>query len=241
MRKPKTAIILAGGLGTRLRSVVDDRPKPMADIDGRPFLAHQLSYWSNQGIERFVLSVGYMAQHIIQYFGEEYCGARITYAVETAPMGTGGAIKTALSGISLGEPIIVMNGDTSIPINLTDLHEFGTSRRAGVVMCLFTANELGRYMAVTVKENDQIDFSKRSHVGENYLANAGVYWFAADVTRLIISYTESPPYSFEKSVVGFLAEKGVSILGHVSKAPFLDIGVPADYSKARSGKIFLSE
>src|SRR5690349_16571222 len=102
-----TAIILAGGLGTRLRSVVADVPKPMAPIAGRPFLAYQIEYWIAQGVQRFILSVGYKHEIIMDYFGDRYQGAEIEYAIELLPLGTGGGFLQATKKINSTEPFLL--------------------------------------------------------------------------------------------------------------------------------------
>ena len=92
-----TAIILAGGLGTRLREAVPDLPKPMAPVNGRPFLEYLIDYWIEQGVKRFVMSVGYLHQDIVRHFGYRYRGVEIDYSVEESPLGTGGALLLASS------------------------------------------------------------------------------------------------------------------------------------------------
>ena len=111
------AIVLAGGKGTRLQSVVFDLPKPMADINGKPFLAYQLDFLIENGIKRFVLSVGYKSEFIIQYFKNSYRNVPIEYAIETQPLGTGGAIKYALSKC-ISENVFVINGDTYLEVQM---------------------------------------------------------------------------------------------------------------------------
>src|SRR3989344_3377185 len=111
------AIILAGGFGTRLRSVVADSPKPMALIHGKPFLAYLLDYLTSQGITDVVLSVHYLREQIETYFKTNYNGISIRYAVEEQPLGTGGAIKHALNYINISSPVFVLNGDTFLKLN----------------------------------------------------------------------------------------------------------------------------
>src|SRR3954452_20948621 len=106
------AIILAGGKGTRLRSAVPDLPKPMAPVAGRPFLEHQMAYWVSQGVNRFVLSVGYKAQIIIDSVGAQFRNAEVVYATEDSPLGTGGAVLHARAQLKPNEPFLVINGDT---------------------------------------------------------------------------------------------------------------------------------
>ena len=106
----RTAIILAGGLGARLNNTVPNLPKPMAPINNRPFLEHQMDYWIGQGINRFILSVGYLKDLIIDHFGDKYKKASIEYAIEHKPLGTGGGLLLAAKNIT--EPFLVLNGDT---------------------------------------------------------------------------------------------------------------------------------
>ena len=94
-----TAIILAGGLGTRLRETVPNLPKPMVPIHNRPFLEHQMDYWIEQGITQFILSVGYLKDIIINHFGNSYKGVSIDYAIDTSPLGTGGEFFCLLQKI----------------------------------------------------------------------------------------------------------------------------------------------
>ena len=107
-----SAVILAGGLGTRLRSVVSDVPKPMAPVGGRPFLEYQLEYWINQGISRFVLSVGYRHEAITEHFGSRYKGVELEYAVEEQPLGTGGGLLLAAEKLKQDTPFLLLNKDT---------------------------------------------------------------------------------------------------------------------------------
>ncbi|WP_157844846.1 sugar phosphate nucleotidyltransferase [Methylocucumis oryzae] len=122
MSKVNTAIILAGGLGTRLRSVVSELPKPMASVSGRPFLEHLMDYWFAQGVTRFILSVGYQSDIITTHFGAHYRHARIDYAIESEPLGTGGGLFYALQEVD--ETVLVLNGDTFFSVALDELADF---------------------------------------------------------------------------------------------------------------------
>ncbi|MBO7522674.1 MAG: NTP transferase domain-containing protein, partial [Bacteroidales bacterium] len=117
------AIILAGGLGTRLRDTVPDLPKPMAPINGEPFLEYQLSWLSKYDIKKIVLSTGFMADKISSYFGDEYNGIPLEYSIETTPLGTGGAIAYSMQKTA-GKDILIINGDTWFPINIRDFLSF---------------------------------------------------------------------------------------------------------------------
>src|SRR5579872_7369319 len=111
------AIILAGGFGTRLQSVVKNCPKPMAPVHGKPFLAYLIEYLKLQGITRVVLSVHYLREQIEDFFKDNYQGIEICYAVEEQPWGTGGAIVHALKKIELTQPVFVLNGDTFLKLD----------------------------------------------------------------------------------------------------------------------------
>src|SRR5437868_9009337 len=115
------AIILAGGKGTRLRAAVPDLPKSLAPVGGRPFLEHQMSYWVAQGVDRFVLSVGYKAAMIVDSVGSHFGGTPVDYEVEERPLGTGGAVLRALHQLKRDEPFLVLNGDTFFDLPLPDL------------------------------------------------------------------------------------------------------------------------
>ena len=115
------AIILAGGKGTRLKSVVSDRPKPLADVNGQPFLAILMNYLIEQGCHHFVLATGYKREMIRSQFGNYYLGIPITYSEEMQPLGTGGAVINAQKKLVRKEPFLVLNGDTFFPINLPQL------------------------------------------------------------------------------------------------------------------------
>ena len=117
----RTAIILAGGLGTRLRQLVSNVPKPMASVNGRPFLAHLMDYWIGQGITQFIISVGYLKESIINYFGNEYQGIKIEYSEEESPLGTGGGVLLAIKNIKSDDYFVLLNGDTFFEVDLREL------------------------------------------------------------------------------------------------------------------------
>lgn len=114
-------VILAGGLGTRLRSVIGDLPKCMAPINEEPFLAHKLRHLASQGINDIMLSVGYRKDVIMKYFKNEFEGIAISYSEENEPLGTGGAIKLALKKLNTHNEVLVLNGDTWASINYRDM------------------------------------------------------------------------------------------------------------------------
>ena len=135
-----SAIILAGGLGTRLRGVVPDLPKPMAPISGRPFLEHQIDYWIKQGVSHFVLSVGYRHEVIVDHFGNRYKDAELDYVIEKTPLGTGGGLLLAVEKVGKDEPFLLLNGDTYFAVNLKTLVGFSMTHDADWCFSLFRTN-----------------------------------------------------------------------------------------------------
>ena len=223
------AVILAGGLGTRLRSAVPDLPKPMADVRGRPFLEYLLSYWTNQGISKFLISVGYKRESIINYFGRSFRGVPIEYIEEQKPLGTGGGLL--LASRRLNQPFILLNGDTFFDVQLHELVDFHRSKGSKWSFSLFRANEGNRYGCVKLDSDSRIwslDTAK-SDVGE--LANGGVYIVEPHAINPE-KFTVGKKYSLEDDVIPALLESDVPIYGLESRAKFVDIGVPADYFRA---------
>jgi D-glycero-alpha-D-manno-heptose 1-phosphate guanylyltransferase len=226
-----TAIILAGGLGTRLRETVPDLPKPMAPVNGRPFLERQLDYWIGQGVLRFILSVGYRREAIESHFGGRYRGATIQYAVEETPLGTGGGVLLAMERLEDDAPFLLLNGDTFFEVALSDLRTFHESRRSDWTFSLFRANEAGRYMGMDVAENGRIR-ELRSGRGEiGALANGGVYFVAPARVREA-GFALGDKLSLEDDLLSRLQATGGSLFGMECGGRFIDIGVPADYFRA---------
>lgn len=223
-----TAIVLAGGLGTRLRQVVPELPKPMAPVRGRPFLEHQLDYWIRQGVERFVLSVGYRREAIIDHFGSRYRDAQIDYAIEDTPLGTGGGLLKAVERGKLDTPFLVLNGDTFIEAELSVLSRFHADNRAVWTMALFRANEAGRYMGMQVERDGRIRSLKSASGRPGGLANGGVYWIDPDALHGI-EFSSDGPLSLEDDILPTLAASGVALYGMECAGRFVDIGVPDDY------------
>lgn len=225
-----TAIILAGGLGTRLRSAVPDLPKPMAPIAGRPFLAHQMDHWIAQGVGRFVLSVGYCHEAISGHFGRRYHGVPLDYVVEPAPLGTGGALALAAAGLPRGEYVLLLNGDTYFDVPLRDLLAHARSHDADWCFSLFRHDDAARYMGVGLGRDGLIT-ALRSPMAP--LANGGVYLFrpaALDAAGLMPGQAAS----LENDLFPRLIAAGQRFAGLESDGAFIDIGVPADYHRAAS-------
>ncbi|MDP3705849.1 MAG: nucleotidyltransferase family protein [Legionellaceae bacterium] len=230
-----TAVILAGGLGTRLRSIVHDVPKPMAPIHGRPFLAHQLDYWIAQGIEHFILSVGYKHDVIMDFFGQIYRGAQIDYVVEHSPMGTGGGFLLALEQIKSNAPFLLLNGDTYFDVDLKRLSQFATRHSADWVFSLFYTNDPGRYMGIDVASDGCIRSLKSEIKNESgRLASGGVYWVnPSTLPSEVLSHWKGP-VSLEDDIFPALLDAGSRFFGLECSGSFIDIGLPEDYYRSAS-------
>lgn len=230
----KNAIILAGGMGTRLQSVVADVPKPMAPVGGKPFLHYQFLYLKKQRIESVVLSVGYKAEVIQNYFGNKYEGIDILYSLEQNPLGTGGGIKQALE--LCNDDCFVLNGDTFFDIDLNQLLAAHQQANADATLALSYQTNFDRYGTVLFDEQQQvIAFEEKKFLAEGWI-NGGVYFLNKNLFQKVeaVHQTTLPPrFSFETEVL----EKGVQHLNiHASlhQNYFIDIGIPEDFNRANT-------
>lgn len=226
-----TAIVLAGGLGTRLRGAVPDLPKPMAPVAGRPFLEYLLDYWVAQGIRRFILSIGYRAEAIRSHFGNAYRDARIDYAEETSPLGTGGGLLLAAQRLAGTNPVLALNGDTFFAVDLGQLVDFHQRHQADWTFSVFRTAENGRYLGMDIAPDGYIDaFRNERNCGER-LANGGVYLFAP---ALLAATGHSPglAVSLEDTLFPCLLANGCRFYGTEFPGSFIDIGIPEDYARA---------
>ncbi len=221
------ALVLAGGLGTRLRDRVPDLPKVMAPIAGRPFLEYVLDGLHAGGIREVVLSVGYRSTDVIGHFGSRYRDTTIRYAVESEPLGTGGAIVHALSG-EPDEPLLVLNGDTLLDIDYRKLLRWYTTGSAELAIVLRALPDVTRYGSVLTSGERVLGFEEKGKAGPG-LVNAGMYVLDPSVFG---ERGFSGKFSFE---VDFLQAHCATLQpsGYVSQGYFIDIGVPADFDRAQ--------
>lgn len=223
------AIVLVGGLGTRLRPVVSDVPKPMAPVAGRPFLAWLLEMLSAQGICRVVLATGYLSGMIQSYFGRHWGGMAIDYSIEDTPLGTGGAIAKALG--SIGDVgVHVLNGDTFLQYRLASLECVTLDVGASIGMALATVPDVGRYGAVEMHDRRVSRFREKGESGSGSI-NAGCYFLtAACVERFS---RNAGGFSFETEVLAPAVARG-DVCGFDDTGGFIDIGVPEDYARVEA-------
>ena len=221
------AIILAGGAGTRLKSVVADLPKPMADVAGRPFLAYQLDYLAAAGVGHVVLSVGYLCERIMEWFGDNYQGIRISYAVEEEPLGTGGGIRESIN-LTTADNLLVLNGDTWFPVCLRSLEEAHDNSRSDLTMALKLLSDFERYGTVSFSGGRVTGFSAKGFCQQGYI-NGGVYLLDRAVAD---HFPERRSFSFESDFLEPMVQR-IDICPFVSDAYFIDIGIPEDYQRAQ--------
>jgi len=222
------AIILAGGLGTRLRTAVADRPKVMAEINGQPFLNYLFNYLSWNNVNRVVLATGYLHEKIEAYYGSAYKKIKIEYSKEEAPLGTGGAIKFALTRMA-AEGVLILNGDTFFDININALTAMHKKSNADLTMALKAMRHISRYGIVKTQGTRVVQFEEKKQVEEGFI-NAGFYLARKNLFgRFDLPDTFSLEEDFLKKHVASL-----EIHAYTSDAYFIDIGVPEDYQRAQT-------
>jgi D-glycero-alpha-D-manno-heptose 1-phosphate guanylyltransferase len=230
----KEAIILAGGLGTRLRSVVSDTPKCMAPVAGKPFLHFLISFLKKNGMKHFIFSVGYMHEVIEEYLENNYPELNYTISLENEPLGTGGAIKLACEK-SHQKNVLICNGDTLYKIDCMALSKFHEEKKAACTLSLKPMSHFDRYGVVELNADNSVKSFKEKQFYQSGLINGGVY--ALDVDEFL---KEGMPqkFSFEKDFLEkklLLPKAGKSNLsGLVQDEYFIDIGIPEDYIRAQS-------
>ncbi len=221
-------VILAGGVGSRLRGVIADRPKPMADVAGRPFLAYILDHVAACGGREVVLSVGYKHEMISDHFGEHYRDLRLRYCVERERLGTGGGVKLAL-GVCRDDQVLVLNGDTLFRADYGALAAAHREHDARLTLGLKAMDDCGRYGRVELDDAGRVTGFLEKQAQVSGLINAGVYvmqreWYLGLPTPAV--------FSFEQDVMEPGAAEG-GFWGVASDAYFIDIGIPEDYARAQ--------
>ena len=222
------AIILAGGFGSRLRPVIQDLPKPLAPVNGKPFLEYLLANLKKLGLSRFIFCVHYLAEKIQEYFddGANY-GINIEYSVEKKPLGTGGALGLLRRRLQ-ERTFCVINADTYLNLDLGDCYSFHRQKDATATLALAAVENVHRYgQVITDKEDRVISFREKnvSVSGAGYI-NAGLYLLQPVVFEYI---PEGRPVSLEKEAFPQMIAAGERVFGFKKVSEFFDIGIPEDY------------
>jgi D,D-heptose 1,7-bisphosphate phosphatase len=222
------AIILAGGMGTRLREVVADVPKPMANVGGEPFLWHILGWLSKYKFSRLVISSGYKSETISDFFGNSFRGIPIDYAVEEKALGTGGAVKFSLER-TVSEDVLIVNGDTWFPVDLEVFISFHTKAESQFTIALKRMKDFSRYGSVDCSGNRIVRFNEKKFCSDG-LINGGLYL----MNRHFLDQFELPVvFSLERDILEKVAGRGILRCLEFGE-PFIDIGIPEDLKKART-------
>lgn len=226
-----TAVILAGGLGTRLAAIVSDVPKPMAPVAGKPFLQRLLDRLQAQGLRRAVLAVGHRSGTIRDHFGSRYGLIDLHYSIETEPLGTGGALRLAFGQEQL-ERAFALNGDTYCDLSLAHLDQAHRHGGAEATLALVQQPDASRFGAVQLDPQGRVRaFCEKSAQPAPGLINAGVYVLER---RVFARAPVLQSFSFEQDILQPGAARGI-LAGHIADgALFIDIGVPDDYRRAQT-------
>ena len=225
-------IILAGGLGTRLRSVVSEVPKCMAPVAGKPFLWYLLKYLTRfDQVDRVILSVGYLREVIFKWIDEvkDEFPFEFDYAIEEEPLGTGGGIKLALFKAN-DERVFVLNGDTLFDVDLMQLYDAHVIGKKSITLALKPMRKFKRYGTVNMEPitGTILSFNEKQYCEEG-LINGGVYVISKNAS--IFEGLEKK-FSFETAVLEPQCARR-QLLGVVQDGYFIDIGVPEDYQRAQ--------
>jgi D-glycero-alpha-D-manno-heptose 1-phosphate guanylyltransferase len=203
----------------------------MAPVNGRPFLEYLMDYWIGQGVNHFILSVGYMKEVVMEHFGARYRSIPIQYSIEDSPLGTGGALLVSAQDQS--EPFVVLNGDTYFEVLLTELLSFHERNKADLSLSLFQSDEQKRFGGVEINRFGALIALRGEGQSPRTFANGGAYLFNPYLLATT-TYRAGEPCSLEKDLIPQLLTQGSKIYGLFSPAPFIDIGVPSDLKRASS-------
>lgn len=226
MSKIKEAIILAGGLGTRLRDAVPDLPKCMAPVAGRPFLFYVINALRMQGVEKFIFSLGYKHEVIEAYLEDQFASLDYQCTVETEPLGTGGAIKLACEKAT-EEDVVIANGDTLFKTDLQQIADLHVQKNADATLALKPMERFDRYGVVQLADDEKVQGFLEKRFCEKGLINGGVYVLNV---RSFLQPSWPEKFSFEKE---YLESGHYQLYGSIQDRYFIDIGIPEDYDRAQ--------
>ncbi len=220
------AIVLAGGLGTRLREIISDLPKSMAPIAGHPFLEILLGNLEKKGFNRIIFSLGYKADIITKHFGSKFGNMELCYEVESSPLGTGGAIRASLMHCQ-GDHAFIFNGDTFLDLEVDQIEALWNAYKKPIIVAR-EIQDTQRYGQLCVESNRIIEFTYKAISGPG-LINAGCYVLPRDA---LDSFELGHAFSLEKDFMSIYVKK-TYVATFISKGFFIDIGIPSDYERAQ--------
>ena len=221
------AIILAGGLGTRLQGVIGAMPKCMAPVNGRPFIAYLFEYLEQQKCTRVILSLGYKHKMITDWIEEQNELFEMDCVIENEPLGTGGGILAAVEEAETDD-VAVLNGDTLFKVDLRDMMDFHRSHNATTTLALKKMHKFDRYGVVHTDASSVITSFEEKQYKEEGLINGGIYFINREA---FLEKNLPEKFSFEKDYLEKFADEK-KFYGYVSDGYFLDIGIPESYIQA---------
>lgn len=220
-------IVLAGGFGARLRQVVQDLPKPMAPVAGRPFLEILLTSLASKGIRRIVLSLGYMADTVVSHFGDHFADMELIYEIEEKPLGTGGAVRSALARC-ITDHVFIFNGDTFLDLEVAEIEKHWQQSHTPIIVACEVLDTT-RYGRLETSDGRVSGFSEKGISGKG-LINAGCYVLP---TNILDEFPPSQKFSLETDfLVKAVNEQQFDLF--LTHGQFIDIGLPADYARAQT-------
>ena len=223
-----SAIILAGGLGTRLRAALADLPKCMAPVAGKPFIAHVIDHLQQQGIQQFIFALGYKSEAFTDFLSQTLPPGSYKLSIEPEPLGTGGAIKLACTQLT-EKTTLIANGDTLFKVQLDKMAGFHHMCAAHCTLALKPMQNFDRYGVVEINKDYSIRSFKEKQFYESGYINGGIYLLHAEK---FLQEDLPEKFSFEKDYL----EKFYSnrrMYGVVQDEYFIDIGIPEDYERAQ--------
>lgn len=227
--KEADVVILCGGLGKRLKSVISDRPKPMAEIKNRPFLDILVDYVASYGFKRFILCIGYNGNVIKKYYqSNKDNSVTILFSEESEPLGTGGAIKNAESLIK-SNPFLVLNGDSFCQVDLHKFLDFHIKKRALLSMVLTGISKDRDYGVINLGRSQRIiKFDEKVESKSSNFINCGIYSFDIRIFSLMpVNRNFSLEYELFPKIINS------KFYGYITEGTFIDIGTPGKYRKAK--------
>jgi D-glycero-alpha-D-manno-heptose 1-phosphate guanylyltransferase len=222
------AIVLCGGLGTRLGVLTVDTPKPLLEVAGKPFIEHVLERLQSNGVSHVCLAVSFQWQKLEATLGKSWNGLNLSYSIEDRPLGTGGAIRQAMIKMGWSESFVA-NGDTLVDVDMYSLVRLALANHADMVMTLKNIEDTSRFGKVNLQASGRVvSFDEKGQSGPG-LINAGLYWLRANALRHVARET----FGLERDVMlAHVAD--LSIYGLVSQGYFIDMGIPEDLARARA-------
>ena len=222
------AIVLCGGLGTRLGHLTHETPKPILEVGGRHFLSYVLDQIARAPVNEIILAVGFQWEKIEKVVGKQWGNIPVSYSIEDNPLGTGGAIKKAMQAAKIHETL-VMNGDTLIKMDPEVLWNIGREENADIAMTLKLCEDASRFGIVRIDSKNRVNGFEEKRLSGGGLINTGLYY----IRDSIFSSIKQEAFSFENDILS-LRYRNLKIIGIKTDAYFIDMGVPDDFSRAQA-------